>query len=262
MSDITTTNMDVDVDYSPTVPDIAVYTGAGGNTMSIFAPPITQTDTDKIIQPHLIDLTGYKASATLPHAICADATYHGMDIDTDYSPSLPSGEVIYPTGDVMDILKTRPLRNNLPDLVYPGLLADNTKAQFVEIPDICATNMDVDFDLPCGASGAWGALQLKGNIIPGTIHWSFDDFASELKTESITEVEYISGSGIPPYVVLGADDSEAGTLNRDAEDFKFYTDDGKLRIEELALALQWNEINLAMGSGSGCGSELLLATII
>lgn len=186
-----------------------------------------------------------------------------MDVDVDYSTSSVSDDIITgPVGGVMDILKTRPIRNRLDELVYPGLLADNTKAQFVEIPDIISTNMDVDFDLPCGASGAWGALQLKGNIIPGTIHWSFDDFASELKTESTTEVEYISGSGIPPYVVLGADDAEAGTLNRDKEDFKFYTYDSKLRIEELALPLQWNEINLAMKSGSGSGLEILLATLL
>lgn len=187
-----------------------------------------------------------------------------MDVDTDYTTSTPTAFVYTGSGgDVMDILKTRPIRNNLPDLVYPGLLADNTKAQFVEIPDIRATNMDVDFDLPCGASGAWGALQLKGNIIiPGTIHWSFDDFASELKTEAVSEVEYISGSGIPPYVVLGADDPEVGTLNRDAEDFRFYTDDGKLRIEELALPLQWNEINLDIKPGGGGGLELLLTMII
>lgn len=193
----------------------------------------------------------------------SDITTTNMDVDTDYSASTPNAFVYLGSGgDVMDILTTRPIRPNLPDLIHPGLLADNTKAQFTEIPCIRATNMDVDFDLPCGASGAWGALQLKGNIIPGTIHWSFDDFASELKTEAVSEIEYISSAGIPPYVVLGADDSEAGTLNRGAEDFKFYTNDGKLRIEELALALQWNEINLAMGSGGGYGPELLLATII
>lgn len=194
----------------------------------------------------------------------SDITTTDMDTDIDYSTSTPNAFIYTGSGgDVMDILKTRPIRDNLSDLVYPGLLADNTKAQFVEISDIRATNMDVDFDLPCGASGAWGALELRYSEIPkGTIHWSFDDFNSELKTQVIIEVEYISGAGIPSYVVLGADDTEAGTLNRDKEDFRFYTDDGKLRIEELALPLQWNEINLLLKSGSGNSLELLLATII
>lgn len=264
MSDITTTDMDIDIDYSTSVPDAVAITGIGGGTMSyLHAPPYTQTELDKLVQPGIItDSTDSSVTFDTTPGIMASSTNYPTDVDTDYSSSIPSGEVIYPTGDVMDILKTRPIRNNLSDLVYPGLLADNTKAQFVEISDIRATNMDVDFDLPCGASGAWGALQLKGNIIPGTIHWSFDDFASELKTEAVSEVEYISGAGIPPYVVSGSDDPEAGTLNRDKEDFRFYTDDAKLRIEELALPLQWNEINLAMKSGSGCGLELLLATIV
>lgn len=188
-----------------------------------------------------------------------------MDVDIDHSASTPDTEVYTGKGDgVMDVLKTRPIRNSLPTLLYPGFVADYTVAQFVEIADIKTTNMDIDFDLPAGASGAWGALEIKtGEIAPGTIHWSFDQFATKLKSKAINKIEYISGSGLPPYVVLSANDPGAGGAGRDKEDFRFYDLEGDLRVDELALPNQWNEINLGIEAGcSGGGLEVLTVTLI
>ena len=58
------------------------------------------------------------------------------------------------------------------------------------------------------------------------------------------------------------DNSDVSMLKDNTEDFRFYTDNPKLRIDELALPLQWNEINLAMKSGSGSGLDILLATLL
>ena len=189
----------------------------------------------------------------------SDITTTNMDVDTDLDTSEPSSIILVgPVGNVMSILIDRPIRNRLSDLIEPGLVADNTKAQFVEIADIIATGMDVDADLPCGASGAWGALQTRsGELLNGIIHWSFDQFATELKTQVDTEIEYISGSGIPPYVVSGTDDPDAGIAGRDAEDFRFYDGPGELRIQEMALPLQWNEINYQQGYGGGSSMKVL-----
>jgi hypothetical protein len=178
MSDITTTDMDVDTDISTYIPDSASYTGIGGGTMTILTPPITQSDLDAIIDPGIVDVTG--DHTTVNFDSIASIVADGMDVDTDLDASEPSSIILVgPVGSVMSILLSRPIRNHLSDLIEPGLVADNTKAQFVEIADIIATGMDVDNDLPCGASGAWGALQTRsGELLNGIIHWSFDQFAT------------------------------------------------------------------------------------
>lgn len=187
-----------------------------------------------------------------------------MDVDTDITTIAPStGLLIGAVGSVMSILLTRPIRNRLSDLIEPGLVADSTIAQFTDIADIVTTNMDVDSDLPAGASGAWGALQTRsGVLLNGTIHWSFDQFAAELKTQPDTEIEYISGSGIPKYVTRGENDSDAGVAGRDAEDFQFYDEVGDLRIQQLALPSQWNEINWAADGGHGSTLDILIAMFL
>lgn len=187
-----------------------------------------------------------------------------MDTDSDLVCSEPSQILLVgPLGSVMSILLTRPIRYNIPDLIEPGLVADNTIAQFTDIADIIATSMDVDNDLPCGASGAWGALQTRsGKLLNGTIRWSFDQFATELKNQADDKIEYISGAGIPPYVVSGTDDPNAGVAGRDAEDFRFYDDAGGLRIQQMALPNQWNEINYQQGYGGGSSLKVLAAMFL
>jgi len=194
----------------------------------------------------------------------SDVTTTGMDVDMDFNASgPPQNFLIGPVGSVMSILLNRPIRNNLSDLIGPGLVADNTKAQFTNIADIIATGMDVDSNLPTGASGAWGCLQTRSAVLlNGTIHWSFDQFVSELKTQSDTEIEYISGSAIPKYVVRGEDDPDAGAAGRDAEDFQFYNEPGDLRIQQLALPNQWNEINMQMTGGHGGTLDVLIAMFL
>jgi len=262
MSDITTTNMDVDADINTSLPDSGSYMGIGGGTMDILEPPITQSDLDDIIDSGIVDVTGDHTTINFDSipSIVAD----GMDVDTDISISEPSSIILVgPVGSVMSILITRPIRNRLSDLIEPGFVADNTKAQFVEIADIIATGMDVDTDLPCGASGAWGALQTRsGELLNGIIHWSFDQFATELKTQVDDEIEYISGSGIPPYVVSGTDDPDAGVAGRDAEDFRFYDGAEGLRIQEMALPNQWNEINYQQTYGGGSSLKVLAAMFL
>jgi len=194
----------------------------------------------------------------------SDITTTNMDVDLDLVSSEPSQIILVgPVGSPMSILLSRPIRNRLSDLIEPGLVADNTKAQFVEIADIIATGMDVDTDLPAGASGAWGALQTRsGELLNGIIHWSFDQFATQLKTQVDDEIEYISGSGMPPYVVYGTDDPDAGAAGRDAEDFRFYDGAGGLRIQEMALPNQWNEINYQQGYGGGSSMKVLAAMFL
>jgi len=193
-----------------------------------------------------------------------DIILTGMDVDNDIDAYEPSSIILVgPVGSVMSILTSRPIRSRLSDLIEPGLVADNTKAQFVEISDIITTGMDVDADLPCGASGAWGALQTRsGELMNGTIHWSFDQFATELNTQVNDEIEYISGAGIPSYVVSGTDDPDAGIAGRDAEDFRFYDGAGGLRIQQMALPNQWNEINYQQTYGGGSSLKVLSAMIL
>jgi hypothetical protein len=193
-----------------------------------------------------------------------DVLFTGMHIDNDLSLSAPSAEILVgPLGTVMSILINRPIRSYLSNLIGPGLVSDNTKAQFTYIPDIIFTGMHVDNDLPCGASGAWGALQTRsGELLNGIIHWSFDQFVTELKTQVDDEIEYISGSGIPLYVVSGANDPDAGVAGRDAEDFRFYDGAGGLRIQQMALPNQWNEINYQQGYGGGSSMKVLAAMFL
>jgi len=194
----------------------------------------------------------------------SDITTAGMDVDVDLSVLVPTSDfLVGPVGSVMSILLSRPIREHLSDLIEPGLVSDNTKAQFTDVEDIIATGMDVDTDLPAGASGAWGALQTRsGELLNGIIHWSFDQFATELKTQVDDEIEYISGSGMPLYVVCGADDPDAGVAGRDAEDFRFYDGAGGLRIQEMALPNQWNEINYQQGYGGGSSMKVLAAMFL
>lgn len=194
----------------------------------------------------------------------SDIITTGVDVDTDLSCSEPPQiPLIGAAGSVMAILLARPIRNNLADLIVPGLIADNTIAQFTDIADIIATGVDVDTDLPMGSSGAWGALQTRSSVLlNGTIHWSSDQFTSELKTQLDTEIEYISGSGIPKYVMRGEDDPDAGVAGRGAEDFRFYDEPGDLRIQQLALPNQWNEINMQMAGGHGSTLDILIAMFL
>lgn len=254
--------MDVDADLTSSIPAAGAIAGVGGGTMTILTPPITQSDLDKLIDPHIVDVTGDHTAINFDSipSIVADS----MDVDMDIDPSEPSSVILVgPVGNTMAILLDRPIRNRLHDIIESGLVADNTKAQFVEIADIIATGMDVDTDLPCGASGAWGALQTRsGELLNGIIHWSFDQFATELKNQVDDEIEYISGAGIPPYVVSGTDDPDAGIAGRDAEDFRFYDGAGGLRIQQMALPNQWNEINYQQGYGGGSSMKILMAMML
>ena len=185
MSDITTTNMDVDVDYSTSVPDATAEAGAGGDTISILSEA------------------------------------------------------------------NRPIRPNLDKLIQPGLTNDYTIVQFSLIHDITTRGMDVDYDLPVGAHGAWGALQrYDSSALQGNIQWSLDQFASVISSKPITEVEYIVGSGIPAAVPLGTNDPEAGGTGRDKYDIKvlpvigkFYEVDGLTGLEGYG----WDQINRQYG---------------
>lgn len=259
MSDITTTNMDVDVDIATSTPGSAVYTGAGGGTMDILSLPITCADVTKLIQPHFNSPSGYHASATLPLCIFT----HNMDVNLEVSPSTPDNEVLIGVGGGLMSKLHHPIRPNLPNLIKPNIDHDYTTAQFTNIADIITTGMDVDTDLPAGASGGWGCAMDRGGVfIPGSsLKWSFDQFGSVLKTENITEIEYISASGIPSYVVLGADDPNAGDSGRDAEDVRLLDSADNVLIELVALAAQWTEIVAATGGpGAGGSSELELLT--
>ena len=102
-------------------------------------------------------------------------------------------------------------------------------------------------------SGTEVILSIKEikEIIDDENHLLYDD-----------EIEYISGSGIPPYVVSGTDDPDAGIAGRDAEDFRFYDGPGELRIQEMALPLQWNEINYQQGYGGGSSMKVLMAMFL
>lgn len=183
----------------------------------------------------------------------SDITTTNMDVDVDYSTSTPSAEAESGVSDTMDILldANRPIRPNLASLIQPGLVAEYTTAQFSHIHDIIATGMDVDYDLPAGASGAWGALQkYDGSALEGNIVWSFDQFATALRSVSVDIVEYIVGSGIPGYVAKGDNDPGAGDTGRDKQDFKFCPVVG---LEKTILNLDdlkgygWNEINFQFG---------------
>jgi len=194
----------------------------------------------------------------------SDVIFTDMTTDLDILCSIIEGSIISgASGSVMTILIDRPIRNNLSNLIGPGFIEDYTKAQFIDIADVIFTSMTTDTDLPAGASGAWGALQTRsGELLNGIIHWSFDDFVSELKTQPDTEIEYISGSGIPPYVVSGSDDPNAGGVGRSAEDFRFYDGGGDLRIQEFALPNQWNEINWQSDGGHGSTLDILIAMFL
>ena len=183
-----------------------------------------------------------------------------MDVDVDYSTSEPSAAAESGDSDTMDMVNivNRPLRENLSTLITPAFANDYTEAQFVEIPQIMTSNMDVEANLPAGASGAWGALQkYDGSMLNATIQWSFDQFASALKSESVTNVEYISGSGIPGYVTKGDNDPGAGGTGRDKQDYKIIPVIGRsqedLNLDDMTYwkagppYYGWNEINYQFG---------------
>jgi len=258
MGDILTTDMDVDVDFSTTALPSSAESGVS-DTMSIFTGGLTYDETNKLIRSG-INPFGYFASVKPPHQICADPTYHFMDVDVDFSTTaLPSSAEsgVSDTMDKVNILN-RPLRRYLSTLIQAGFVHDYTEAKFSEIPQIVTSNMDVEMNLPCGASGAWGALQrYDGDALESTIQWSFDQFKTALKSETITNVEYISGSGIPEYVVKGDNDPNAGDTGRDKQDFKVLPVMGyeqtDLNLDDMGYwkpgppYYGWNEINYQFG---------------
>lgn len=193
----------------------------------------------------------------------SDIITTNMDVDTDIATSVPGSSIPAGTGGGLLAKLHHPIRPNLANFIEPGIDNDYTTAQFTNIADIITTNMDVDTDLPAGASGGWGCAMDRGGVfIPGSsLKWSFDQFGSILKTENITEIEFISGSGIPSYVVLGADDPNAGDSGRDAEDVRLLDATDNVLVELLALASQWTEIVVAEGGpGSASASELEILT--
>jgi hypothetical protein len=60
----------------------------------------------------------------------------------------------------------------------------------------------------------------------------------------------------------GTDDPDAGVAGRDAEDFRFYDGAGGLRIQQMALPNQWNEINYQQGYGGGSSLKVLAAMFL
>jgi hypothetical protein len=193
----------------------------------------------------------------------SDIITSGMDVDTDLAMSIPNNLVPAGTGGGLLAKLHHPLRPNLADFIEPGIGNDYTTVQFTDIADIITTGMDVDTDLPAGASGGWGcAMDRGGMFIPGSsLKWSFDQFGSVLKTENITQIEFISGSGIPSYVVSGANDPNSGSSGRDAEDVRLLDAADNVLVELLALAMQWTEIVVAKGGpGSASASELEILT--
>ena len=184
----------------------------------------------------------------------SDITTTNMDVDVDYSTSVPSATAEAGAGgDTISILSdaNRPIRPHLDTLVQTGFANDYTTAQFSQIHDITTSDMDVDYDLPAGAHGAWGALQrYDGEALQGHIQWSFDQFASVISSHPITEVEYIVGSGIPAAVPLGANDSEAGGTGRDKYDIKLLPVIGKVYEQDNLTGLEgygWDQINRQYG---------------
>jgi hypothetical protein len=258
MSDVVTSGMDIDMDVAMSVPGSAVYTGTGGGLMSIFTDGVTCAEMPSLIQPNFNSPSGYHAAATLP--ICVFA--HTMDVDIEFVNTTPDNAVCIGTGGGLMSKLHHPIRPNLAALIEPHIDNDHTTVQFTDIADIIATNMDVDTDLPAGASGGWGCAMDRGGVyIPGSsLKWSFDQFGSVLKTENITEIEYISASGIPSYVVLGTDDPNAGDSGRDAEDVRLLDVADNVLVELLALASQWTEIIVGGGPGSASASELEILT--
>lgn len=179
----------------------------------------------------------------------SDIITTNMDVDVDYSTSTPSVEAEAGLSDPMDIFLpvNRPIRPHLSDLLVPGFANDYTEAQFSTIPQLLTSGMDVSYELPTGASGAWGAIQkYDATALKGSVQWSIDQFDSVISSKSLDTVEYKVGSGIPPYPVLGDNDPNAGGTGRDKEDFKFLPVLG-LPYTNLNLTAQWTEINPQFG---------------
>lgn len=190
-----------------------------------------------------------------------DIVTSNMDVDKDLSTTEPAASAESGVGgDVMDEVNiaNRPLRRYLNTLIRPGFTNDYTEAQFTDIPGIITTGMHVEMNLPCGASGAWGSLQ-QYDLKPlnATIQWSFDSFKTVMKSQAITSVEYISGSGVPGYVLKGDNDPDAGDTDRAKQDFKVLPIKG-YEQENIDLLddsywkpgppyYGWNEINYQFG---------------
>lgn len=183
----------------------------------------------------------------------SDIQTTNMDVDADFSATSPSSIAESGTSDTMSLFldASRPIRPNLSTLIQSGLANDYTTAQFSQIHDIIATGMDVDYDLPAGAHGVWGALQrYDGTVLQSTVQWSFDQFASVTSSHSITDVEYITGSGIPAAVVVGANDAEAGGTGRDKYDFKLLPVVGQVYEQDGLTGLEgygWDQISRQYG---------------
>lgn len=182
-----------------------------------------------------------------------DIVTTNMDVDTDYATSAVSDAALSGVSDMMDILldANRPIRPNLGTLIQPGLYADYTEAQFSAIHDVITSGMDVSYELPPGAHGAWGAVQnYAGEALEGTIQWSFDNFTTVMKSYGITEIEYIIGSGVPAPVPLGVNDSQAGVGTRGQYDIKFIPSRGITYEENNLLGLEghgWDEVDQQYG---------------
>jgi len=183
----------------------------------------------------------------------SDITTTGMDVDEDYSTSAVSSTAESGDSDTMSILlnANRPIRPNMSTLIQPNFANDYTTVQFSAIHDIITSGMDVDYDLPAGAHGAWGALQrYDSSVLQSNVQWSFDQFASVISSKAITDVEYIVGSGIPAEVPLGANDTEAGGTGRDKYDLKVLPVIGKVYEVDGLTGLEgygWDQINRQYG---------------
>jgi len=171
----------------------------------------------------------------------ADVAFDGLFTSITYD--VERGETPeYPVMSVYD----RPIRPKLSKLLKPGFNEDRSSYNITEISQVIVGQADLDFELPNGVFGIWGALQQYDKSgMSAYIAFSYDDFQT-ISGYAKGEVEYKASSGVPPEVPYGTDDPKAGT--RTAYSYRIEPSQGYTMEGTVDVSLgRFQEVNLQYG---------------